>query len=180
MILGLTYEFSCGYESARKITGLEEEDDEASVLLWPIQIFAHFFFISGILTCYPILLLLLNILTDEAWWLSGSGVCPMTNRTWVRIPGPPCICYIFSTGYPVQIQARDASYSLIQSMDRWPQARSDDPDGTSTIESSQRRTLNLSKSARPAPFGPSNCCSDLQIRPKPPLSLSISFFTYFI
>ena len=61
----------------------------------------------------------------------------MINRTWVRILGPPCICYIFSTCYPMQTQMRSLPCSLIQSPARWPQARSGGPDGMPTILPSQ-------------------------------------------
>ena len=57
------------------------------------------FFYSGILARYLILLLLSIKLTVEARWLSGKGVYPIINRTWVRIPGPPYALYFFSSGY---------------------------------------------------------------------------------
>ena len=66
---------------------------------------------------------------------------------------PPYALYFFSAGNPVLMPARDASYSLIQSRDRWPQAKSDGPDGTSTILPSQMHTLDFKKSARPAQLG---------------------------
>ena len=58
--------------------------------------YSRFFLILAYERVFPILLLLLtNVLTDEAWWLSGSGVCSVTNKTWVRIPGPPYALLLF-------------------------------------------------------------------------------------
>ena len=65
-ILGTTCEFSCGPKSTGKVTGLEEEDDDASIPQWPIHNSRVFIFCFSILIHYPILLLLFNMLTDEA------------------------------------------------------------------------------------------------------------------
>ena len=104
---------------------------------YPIQTWRVLFFLFWHITRYPILSLLSITLTTNAQWLSGSGVCSKSNRTWVRIPGPHVICYIFLPGDPMQVQARDASYSLTQSLSRWPQARSGGPEWKPTMGSSQ-------------------------------------------
>ena len=59
-ILGSTYEFSCGYESAGKITGLKVRDDKCVPLLVAGSNFARFIFLFWHIIVFPHIIIIVH------------------------------------------------------------------------------------------------------------------------
>ena len=78
---------------------------------WPVQIIGAYFFYFRLSALFHILYLRLILLTImQCSWIGEACVAEPLG-TWIRIPGPPKLCYIFSSGTQMQRFRQGASYT---------------------------------------------------------------------
>ena len=109
---------------------------------------ALLFFILTFICLFYISYLISNIISIEFNGWVGKGVVAKSNGTWVRIPGPPYICYYFPSGIPVYLMHCSLLWTSNFQAPDGLQAKSEGQDWKLTIFLSQQAHVGWQKSAR--------------------------------